>query len=55
MDGIGDRRVAALEVPCNVPVACAGCVKVFNGLGARLAVPHDRVRLKWIDDQELKL
>jgi hypothetical protein len=28
---------------------------MFNALGARLALPHDRVRLKWIDDQELTL
>jgi hypothetical protein len=30
-------------------------VKALNALGARLAVPHDFVRLKLIDDQELTL
>jgi hypothetical protein len=30
-------------------------VKALNALGAQLAVRHDHVHLKWIDDQELTL
>jgi hypothetical protein len=55
MDGIGDRCMGSLEAPSDDPVACAWCMKALNALGARVAAPHDCVRLKWKNDQEWTL
>jgi hypothetical protein len=46
MDGIGDRRMAALEAPSDGRVICAWWMKALNALSARVAVPHDLAHLK---------
>jgi hypothetical protein len=46
MDGISDRRMAALEAPSDGSGACTRRIKALNALGARIAVPYGRACLK---------